>query len=268
MSTVLKALQLLDLFTRARPQIGLSDLARLAGLNKATCFRLVSDLCDAGLAEQVEAGREYRLGPALLRLAALREANVPLRDAALPVVQDLAIEAGETAHLSLLAGGELRPLAHAYSPAHASKITMEDVQVFPFHATSSGLVVLTFQPAVFREAVLSRPLVALTPLTQTDPALLRARLRQIENLGYTESLGSFESDVHSFAVPLFDALGRCTGALSIAALAARVTPDQALHIRAALVRAARRIIMLWGGALPHRIDTLWIASATPAKEPI
>lgn len=267
MSTVLKALQLLDLFTRARPQIGLSELARLAGLNKATCFRLMSDLCDAGLAEQIEAGREYRLGPALLRLAALREANVPLRDVALPALQDLALETGETAHLSLLVGAELRPLANAYSSAHASRITLDDVQVLPFHATSSGMAVLAHQPPAFREAVLARPLPVLTAQTQTDPAILRDRLRQVEASGFAESQGSYESDVHSFAVPLFDALGRCTGALSVAALAARVTPEGVLLIRSALVRGARRIISLWGGSLPPRLDTIWIASATPAKEP-
>lgn len=267
MTTVLKALQLLDLFTRSRPQIGLSELARLAGLNKATCFRLMRDLCDSGLAEQIEVSREYRLGPALLGLAALRESNVPLRDAALPALQDLALETGETAHLSLLVGGELRPLAHAYSSAHASRITMEDVQVFPFHASSSGMAVLTYQPPAFLEAFLSRPLAALTAQTQTDPAQLRARLRQIEAEGFAENLNSFEADVHSFAVPLFDALGRCTGALSIAALATRVTPASSIKIRAALVRAAGSIITLWGGSLPPRLDTIWNASGIPAKEP-
>ncbi len=267
MSTVVKALQLLDLFSRSRPQIGLSDLARLAGLNKATCFRLVSDLCAAGLVEQMASGRDYRLGPAVLRLAALREAHVPLREAALPVLQALAAQTGETAHLSLMVGAELRPLAHAYSAAHASKITMEDVQIFPFHATASGLAVLTHQPPALREQILARPLPALTPYTLTDPVTLRARLREIETLGFAESQGGFETDVHSFAVPLFDALGRCTGALSIAALAARATPAQALVIRRALVGAARAVITLWGGSLPARLDTIWTADGSPAKEP-
>lgn len=259
MSTVLKALQLLDLFTRARPQIGLSDLARLAGLNKATCFRLIGDLCGAGLVEQIEPGREYRLGPAHLRFAALREANVPLRDAAMPQLQELALATGETAHLSLLVGGELRPLAHAYSPAHASRITMEDVQGFPFHATSSGLVVLAFQTPAFREAVLAAPLAALTPRTQTDPAALRESLRAIEAMGRAEAEGTYEGEVHSFAVPLFGPLGRCTGALATAALAARMTPALIARIRLAQIGAARRIISLWGGSLPPRLDSIWTA---------
>jgi DNA-binding IclR family transcriptional regulator len=97
MGTVSKALELLDFFSIARPLIGLSDLARLADLNKATCFRLVSELCDFGLIEQVGTAREYRLGPSLLRLAALREAQVPTRDAAMPTLQALAAKTGETA---------------------------------------------------------------------------------------------------------------------------------------------------------------------------
>ena len=267
MSTVFKALQLMDLFTRLRPQIGLSDLARLAGLNKATCFRLISDLCAAGLAEQVEPSREYRLGPASLRFAALREANVPLRDSAQPVLQALATETGETTHVSLLVGGEVRPLAHAYSAAHASRITIEEVQIFPFHATSSGLAVLAYQPAVFREAVLERPMQQLTALTETSPAEIRSRLNGILQQGYAESRGTFESDVHSLAVPLFDALGRCTGALSTAALASRMTPGLAQQIRAAQIRSARQIIALWGGSLPLKLDNLWAKGETLAEEP-
>lgn len=95
MGTVTKALELLNLFTKGRPLIGLSDLARLADLNKATCYRLISELCDFGLVEQIGTAREYRLGPAVLRLSALREAQVPTREAAMPVLQALAQKTGK-----------------------------------------------------------------------------------------------------------------------------------------------------------------------------
>lgn len=266
MSTTRKAIELLDLFSRAEPQVGLSELARRAGLNKATCFRLITDLCHTGLAEQVDGTKEYRLGPTLLRLAALREAHVPLRQSALPLLQDLAAQTGETAHISLLTGTELRPLAHAYANAHASRITLEDVTSFPFHATSSGLAVLAFQPPEFRAQVLARPLPALTPQTLTDPEQLRAVLARIAAQGMAESQGGFESDVHSFAVPIFDALGRCTGALAIAALSSRVTPNHRAFCSAALIAAARRITPLWGGIIPQTLDRIWSAPS-PLQEP-
>ena len=90
MGTVTKALELLDLFTREQPLIGLSDLARQSGQNKATCFRMMTEMQALGLVEQTGPSKAYRLGPAVLRLAALREAAVPTRDAAMPVVQNLA----------------------------------------------------------------------------------------------------------------------------------------------------------------------------------
>ena len=75
---------------------------------------------------------------------------MPTRDAAMPVLQALAQQTGETAHLSLLIADILRPLAHAYSAAHATKVMLEDTETLPFHATSSGLAVLAFQHEAFR----------------------------------------------------------------------------------------------------------------------
>ncbi len=261
MGTVTKALELLDLFSRSRPLIGLSDLARLAGLNKATCYRLVSALCDFGLVEQIGTAREYRLGPTVLRLAALREAQVPTREAAMPVLQALAQQTGETAHLSLVMGEALRTLAYAYSAAHVTKVTMEDAACLPWHATSSGLAVLAFQPEAFRDAVLARPIARLTGQTETDPVALCARIDEVRRLGYAESRGTFQLEVHSMAVPLFDALGRCSGALAVAALASRMSEAQRRLIRFALIEAGSEITTLWGGALPDDIATLWRLAA-------
>ena len=261
MGTVTKALDLLDLFTRQRPLIGLSDLARLAGVNKATCYRLVTELCDFGLLELVGSAREYRLGPTVLRLAALREAQVPTREAAMPVLQALAQKTGETAHLSMVMGGALHTLAYAYSAAHATKVTMEDAQVLPFHATSSGLAVLAFQTEAFRAAILSQPTPKLTGRTETDPAALRARIAEVRSLGLAESRGALQAEVHSMAVPLFDALGHCTGALAVAALAGRMTESQRRLIRFALTQAGIEITNIWGGTLPADIMTLWRLAA-------
>ncbi len=261
MGTTSKALSLLGCFTRARPQVGLSDLARLAGVNKATCFRLMSELCDHGLAEQVGLSREYRIGPGVLRLAALREASVPMRDAAMPVVQTLADATGETAHVSVMIGEKLAMLGFAYSPVHATRVMMDDTDTLPFHATSSGLAVLAFAPDAVRDRVLAGPLSVLTDRTETDPDRLRERLAAIRRTGMSESEGGLEADVNSVAVPLFDAQGRCAGALAVAAPAQRLgTPERAL-IRDRIVSAGRRITNLWGGSLPAVVEAAWADAA-------
>ncbi len=261
MGTVSKALELLDYFTRSRPLIGLSDLARLADINKATCFRLLTELAENGFVEQIGTGREYRLGPTVLRLAALREAQVPTREAAMPVLQALAQKTGETAHLSMLMAYSLRTLAFAYSAAHVTKVTMEDAETLPFHATSSGLAVLAFQAETFRNTTLLQPFLRLTHNTETNPDTLRQRVAEVRGLGYAESRGAFQVDVHSMAVPLFDALGRCSGAVAVAAPVSRMNEAQRRLIRFALIQAGTEITAIWGGSLPSDIATLWYTAA-------
>lgn len=239
MGTVGKALDLLDLFTRVQPQLGLSQLSRASGLNKATCHRLLTELESRGLLEQTGPAREYRLGPAVLRLAVLREAAVPTREAAMPVLRRLAESTGETAHLSHLVAGRLQTLAFDYAARTGVRVMMEDADFLPFHATASGAAILAHHPD-------PEPLIAAAP----DADALRARIAAARAKGYAEALSTFEKDVHSFAVPLFDATGACTGALAVAAAAPRMTPALHATITAALTAAGAEITQLRGGQPP------------------
>lgn len=252
MGTPSKALSLLKLFTRATPEIGLSEFARRAGMNKATTYRLLSDLAAHGFVEQVGSGREYRLGPAFLRLSALREAAVPMREVALGVLNDLSKATGETAHMSLLQGELLTSIAYSYSDAHGTQVRMEDAEALMLHATSSGLAVLAFSPAEFVTRILSQPLKARTPDTVTDPDQIRQQLKQVCQQGFAVSVGGFERDVHSHAVPMFDAASNCIGAVAVAAPVTRM--DDALQslIRAELLSHTTRLTRLLGGFLPAR----------------
>src|SRR6201996_6304158 len=67
MSTVIKALSLLDHFDASAPEIGLVDMARLSSLDKATTRRLLVALSVKGFIEQDPLTRRYRLGAALIR---------------------------------------------------------------------------------------------------------------------------------------------------------------------------------------------------------
>jgi IclR family transcriptional regulator, acetate operon repressor len=261
MGTVGKALELLTIFSRTRPQIGLSDLARSAGLNKATCFRLMAELQAQGFVEQVGAAREYRLGPAVLGLAALREATVPTRESALPALQRLADTTGETAHISHRVGDRLQTLAFAYGGIHGTKVMMEDADWLPWHATSSGLAVLAFLPLADQDAILSQPLLRLTARTETDPGAVRRLMAQVRARGAAESTGTFEADVQSYALPLFGPDGGCRGAIAVAAPAARMTSQLRGRIIRDINDAARVVTEVWGGVIPSEIDALWQKAA-------
>ncbi|MCF3595193.1 IclR family transcriptional regulator [Rhodobacteraceae bacterium LMO-12] len=250
MGTVSKALSLLDFFNRSRSTIGLSEMARLSGLNKATVHRHLSELQSQGFVEQTDTAREYRLGPAFLRLAALREAAVPLRDLAQQVLCDLSAATHETAHFSLLQNGQLTTTAYSYSPHHGTRVTMEDAEVLVLHATSSGLAVLAYSSPDFVDAALSAPLEKRTLHTVTDTDKLRASLTPIRNSGMAQSIGGFEDDVHSHGMPVFDAAAQVIGAIAVAAPTARMTPGHKALIQRELRHHALRLTRLLGGFPP------------------
>lgn len=250
MGTTSKALTLLTHFNRSRARIGLSDMARLSGMNKATVHRLLSELAHHGFVEQMGAGREYRLGPALLHLAALRDHHVPVRDMALQTLTALSDLTGETAHMSLLNGEVLSSYAFTYSAAHSTMVTMEDAERLDLHATGSGLAVLAHSPEAFIDRALSRPLPPRTRQTKTDPEHIRALLPTIRAQGFAVSISGYEQDVHSIAAPIFNEQSQCFGAIAVAAPVGRMTDELKQATRAAILRHANELTRLLGGFPP------------------
>ncbi len=255
MGTASKALSLLNYFTRAAPKIGLSDLARHSGYNKATVHRLLSELAQHGFVEQIGSGREYRLGPAFLRLAALRENAVPMRELATQTLTELSNTTGETAHMSLLNGDVLSSFSYTYSSAHGTMVMMEDAEVLDLHATSSGLAVLAHSSAQFIDNILSAPLIKRTPETETDPDVIRAMLPDIRATGIATSIGGYEQDVHSYAVPVFDANSACIGAVAVATPVARMTDPLGEQIKSELTTRTATLTRLLGGFPPDTFPT-------------
>lgn len=250
MGTTAKALSLLSLFSRSRSHIGLSEMARLSGMNKATVHRLMGELLSEGFVEQAGSGRDYRLGPVFLRLAALREAAVPMRDMVQSALHELAEKTGETAHVSLLQGQVLSTLSYAYANQHGTRVTMEDADILPLHATSSGLAVLAFSPTSLLEEVVSTQLAAHTKQTLTTPAALKAEVENTRKQGMAEYVAGFETDVHTFALPLFDAQQACIGAIAVASPMSRMTDALKALVTRELAEAAPRLTRQMGGFLP------------------
>lgn len=251
MGTITKALDLLGLFSATRSEIGLSAFVRLSGRDKATVHRHLTELEQNGFLEQDATSRAYRLGPALLRLAAVREAAFPVRALLRPIVTDLATRVGELAHASLLQGDVLSPVVHADPRLHGTSVHFDLSETLPLHATSSGLAVLAFGPDALLQRVLAGPLPALTARTPTDPARLRDLIDATRQTGSSQMNSAFDSEVSSQGAPIFGQGGDVIGAISVAVPLVRATPDRMAAITAPLQEAARAATRSLGGRHPN-----------------
>jgi len=252
MSTVGKAASLLELFTMAEPEIGLSDLARRAGLDKATARRLLVALAAHRLIEQEPTNRRYRLGAGLSRLARIRDANFPFARIAMPVMRGLAEKTGETIHLSEFSAGALLTV-HVELSARANRVNVNAGQILPLHGTASGLAFLAFSHSGTKEAYLDKPLERFTVHTMTDRSELAEQVRLTASRGYSRSAQGYEDGVHSVAAPILGTDGHAIGALSIASPLSRVDDTVAAAQGGAVMAAAREIaVRLTGEPLPPR----------------
>lgn len=141
LQTVDKALNLLNHFSAETPEFGLSELARTAGMDKATTLRILNSFAAHGFVEQDIATKKFRLGPAVLRIARIRKSTAPLTTVIQPILNRLAAETGETAHASLPDGNELATMAIAV-PSRSTRVFVDPAQRLPFHATASGIIFL------------------------------------------------------------------------------------------------------------------------------
>ncbi len=240
MSTVGKAASLLEQFTLAEPEIGLSELARRADLDKATARRLLVALAAHRLVEQEPQSRRYRLGAGLSRLARIRDQHFPFARVAAPVLRRLAVETGETVHLSEFSAGALLTV-HVELSARANRVNVDVGQVLPLHGTASGIAFLAAARDTVAEAYVGKSLEAFTQHTLTARDEVMQAVRLAAERGYSRSAQGYEEGVHSVGAAIRGPDGQPIGTLAVASPMSRVDDRSAEEQGRAAIAAARDI---------------------------
>lgn len=100
-----RAVSILNAFTVDEPELGVTELAEKVGLHKLTVHRFMVNLDAAGLVERNQRSGRYRLGLHIFELGGLVMQQMNLWDEALPFLEGLVRDTGETGHLAVLDGG-------------------------------------------------------------------------------------------------------------------------------------------------------------------
>lgn len=250
MGTALNALKMLNYFSNSQPEIGLSHFARLSGLNKATALRHLRALEEYGLIEQNPMTKSYAIGPAALRLAALREIARPGIESARQKMQVAMQEVGESLHLSLLEKNVLQTALVVETTRHSVRVSLDPSELLPINATASGLCMLSFGPAFLLDQLEQGDLQRFTGTTLTDPNQIKTRVAQISKAGWSNSNGSFEDGVFGYAAPIFGIDQVALGTIAIAVPDSRASGDHLPLILSALHSLSTDLTANFGGQLP------------------
>ncbi len=116
----------------------LSALQAATGLPRATAHRLAVALEQHGLLRRDAAGR-FDLGPELAALGRIASTRYPLAELALPALESLRDDTGESTQLFVREGADRRCILSLQSP-HALRWIVPEGALFPLDVGSAGRV--------------------------------------------------------------------------------------------------------------------------------
>ena len=272
MGTITKALTLLTHFSSDRGEIGLASFVRLSGGDKATVRRHLVELQANGFLEQHPETRGYRLGPAVLRLASVREKHLPIRSAIVPVVGAMAGRLSELVHASLLQGDVMSPVFHLDPLRHGLRVIFDEGELLPLHATASGLAMLAFGPEGVIDTALSSELASFAPNTVIARSDMMHLVSQFRASGYSYSDQFFTKEIVSFGMPFFGPEGEAIGTLAVPVPQSRLTDELKGRLLTELRAGCVEITRSCGGSIPADLAEIWenlpIADIAPHQEEI
>ena len=232
-----RGLAVLQVFSKDSARLTLSDVARLAGITRATARRILLTLQSLGYVRAE--GRLFMLTPRVLSLGFGYLSSLNIWEIAQPFMEELVEEAHESSSAATLDLPDIVYVARVPT-RRIMTIGLGIGSRLPAHATSMGRVMLAELPADELEAFLAgAPFERFTERTVVDADELRSALRRVHEQGWSMVDQELEMGLRSIAAPIRGADGRVVAALNLAAAAPRVGLDELRgHMLPLLLRAS------------------------------
>lgn len=240
MRNVLNTLRVLE-EVAARQPIGVGELARALGMPKSTVQRALLTLNEAGWirAAPGEVTRWVLTTKALV-VGGRASEDLGLRNAAVPIMEDLRRRTEETIHLTVPEDDKV-VLIERLETAKPVRISMALGHALPLHASANGKAVLANSGPDTIRRLLGRELPRYTDSTITDPDELRAELAAIRDRGFATNHGEWRSDVGSVAAAVLDGGGRAIASLSVNIPVSRLSEESEATFGVAVSAAASHL---------------------------
>lgn len=219
-----RGIAVIQVFSRERPALTLSEVANLTGMTRATARRVLLTLRNLGHVRLD--GRLFALTPRVLSLGWAYLSSLNLAELAQPLMEELVEETHESCSASTLDVPDIVYVARVPT-RRIMTISLSVGTRLPAHATSMGRVLLADLPPdeldrYLRESTLER----FTPRTTADPDEFRRALDNVREQGWAIVDQELEIGLRSIAAPLRDANGRALAAMNVSAATSRVSVEE------------------------------------------
>ncbi|MGW1162937.1 IclR family transcriptional regulator [Streptomyces sp. NPDC002513] len=248
---VTRALDILELFLDGDGTLSAPDIVRRLHLPRTTVHELVTTLSARSYIVPVpgQPGR-YRLGVRPYQLGSRYAEQLDLAAEGRQIARSVAETCDETVHVAILDGTDVIYIAKVDS-TYAVRMVSAVGRRLPAHCTSGGKVLLASlpEPELAARVPDDAELVAMTPGSVTDPAVLHEALREVRARGIAVDTCESTPDVSCVAAPVRDRTGQVVAALSISVPMIRWCEERRAELERLVVKGALEL----SERLGHRI---------------
>jgi len=231
--SVLRAMRLLDLFDRGRPEMSLAEFARRSGYSKSTTYRLLITLVEAGWLERSPANG-FRLTIKAFQVGSILVDSLELRREAAPIMARIAAELDEAVYLVVAAGTRAVCLERIDSGQGVRVAELYVGGSQPLNLGAAPRALLAFDEDELLPSLLEEGLSRRTEHSLVDPADLRSDLAETRQRGYSISDEDATIGIAAIGAPILGANGVAIAALSYGGLRQNVLPPKPIQVRCLL----------------------------------
>ncbi|MFC9773339.1 MULTISPECIES: IclR family transcriptional regulator [unclassified Pseudarthrobacter] len=219
-ASLLNGLAVLEAFSVQRPLLGVTEVAQRVGLHKSTVSRILAGLTEAGYVQRDEETGRYRLGLGLLALAGPLLAELDVRRAALPYLEQLTENTHETSAISVWNGHEAIVVEQVASPHQVKHTATIGTRYNKFESSSVRVFMAAMPPALSAELLESGQI----QHTAGDglPSDHSEHLQEVARQSFAVNDGSTADEEYGVSAPVRDYRGKVVGCITVAAPRSRV----------------------------------------------
>jgi IclR family pca regulon transcriptional regulator len=223
-NSLARGLEVLRVFTRHKPKMTLSEVAKGTDMTRATARRFLLTLVREGYVETD--GKYFSLRPKLLELGFSVLSSMDLWDVAQPVMNELAEKLQESCFAAILDEDAVIYVARA----SADRLVNVGIRVgnrVPAYCVSTGRVLLAgLSDAELHRYLEEVKLERFTPNTTISKVKLRSQIEEVRRQGWASVDQELEIGLRSISAPIRDRGGAVIAALNICCPSARITPEE------------------------------------------
>ncbi len=219
-----KALNLLFLIAD-QPGLGVTELAKRAGITKARSYRLLETLEKSGLVRRHGNSAIYSLSFMSLFVGAAAQEQIKLVRLAKRYLGELGSQLNEHVYVQVRDGGEAICIAH-WDARQMVRVQTKIGARKPLYAGASGKLLAAFAPMEVQACVLNEEKTCYTANTIIERDRLEKEFEEIRIQEHSVSQGERVIDTVAVAVPIRDVFGEVIATLSVALPALRASADR------------------------------------------